>query len=106
VGCLGRKQAFVRARYQYEVRAGREGYVAAIDTRGMGLAAIDIGAGRRQLGERIEHAAGFEVTRRVGHAVGRADPLVTVHSEHRLEKEFLSRVRQLFKITQNRPGGT
>ena len=43
-----------------DVPAGRDGFVAAIDTRGLGLAVVELGGGRRRASDAIDPAVGLE----------------------------------------------
>lgn len=62
------------------LKAGEEGYVARVEAREVGLAAIELGGGRRRLEDAIDHSVGFEMLRRVGDAVRPGDPLVRIHA--------------------------
>jgi len=65
---------------QHLVTADRDGVVTAADARTLGVAAIELGAGRRRLGDSIDHAVGFELHRSPGDEVAAGDPLVTIHA--------------------------
>ena len=66
------------------LRADREGYVAAIDARGIGLAAMRLGAGRETLGDTIDHGVGITLSARVGDEVRPGDVLATLRfNDHR-----------------------
>ncbi|MGE3830818.1 MAG: thymidine phosphorylase, partial [Parvibaculaceae bacterium] len=56
------------------------GTVAAIDTRAIGLAVIALGGGRRVASDRIDHAVGFTGLAGKDAAVGKDQPLATVHA--------------------------
>jgi len=66
-----------------ELTADRAGVVSAIDTESLGLAIIELGGGRRQMGERIDHSIGLEMLVRLGDAVEVGTPLVRIFSKHR-----------------------
>jgi pyrimidine-nucleoside phosphorylase len=65
------------------VVAPRSGQVAAIDAREVGLAAVDLGAGRRRKGDPIDHAVGIVLQAKVGDRVAAGDRLFTVHANDR-----------------------
>lgn len=56
------------------------GYIAKIDALQVGLAAVDLGAGRSKKGETIDHAVGIVLHRKVGERVEKDQPLLTVHA--------------------------
>jgi thymidine phosphorylase len=69
------------------VPAQSAGYVAAIDGEGLGLAAIDLGAGRRVETDRIDPAVGLADLRRLGDSVMPGDPLALVHAANEADAE-------------------
>jgi thymidine phosphorylase len=58
----------------------RAGVVAAIDTRAIGVAVVELGGGRMRPEDRIDHAVGFSALAGLGARVGRGAPLATVHA--------------------------
>lgn len=68
-----------RASNQKAIIASRTGYVARIDTEAVGTAAMLMGAGREKLGDRIDHAVGLIVHRKLGDWVSKGEPLITLH---------------------------
>ena len=65
-----------------ELTAARAGVVSSIDTEALGLAIIELGGGRRQMGDEIDHSVGLEILVRLGDVVSAGTPLVRVFSEH------------------------
>jgi len=68
-----------RAKQTVAVGAPRAGFVAAIDSEAVGLAAMALGAGRERSTDAIDPAVGFMIEKKVGDAVKAGEPLVTVH---------------------------
>jgi len=64
-----------------EFTASASGFVSEIDTFMVGLAAIDIGAGRRKKDDAIAFGSGFIFHVRAGDKVEKGQTLVTVHSD-------------------------
>jgi pyrimidine-nucleoside phosphorylase len=62
------------------VVAPRTGYLAEVNAREVGLAAVDLGAGRAKKGDALDYAVGFIMHRKVGDRVQRGAPLFTVHA--------------------------
>jgi pyrimidine-nucleoside phosphorylase len=60
--------------------APRSGYVAEVNAREVGLAAVDLGAGRAKKGDALDYAVGFLIHRKVGDRVKKGEPLFTVHA--------------------------
>jgi pyrimidine-nucleoside phosphorylase len=63
-----------------EVRAPRSGVVSALDALGIGVAALELGAGRRTKGDAIDHAVGVMCRAKRGDAVAADDVLAEVHA--------------------------
>jgi thymidine phosphorylase len=64
-----------------EAHAERDGVVAGIDVRAIGLAIIDLGGGRRREDEAIDHAVGLTEVAAPGERVGpHGRPLALVHA--------------------------
>lgn len=68
------------------VLAPRAGIISAINGRLLGQAVIELGGGRKSLGQAIDPSVGLEMLVRIGDAVGRDQPLVNVfaHGNSRL----------------------
>jgi pyrimidine-nucleoside phosphorylase len=89
-----------RASLVREVVAKRAGSVAGVDALEIGLATVELGAGRTVVGEEIDPAVGIEIEAPVGAEVAAGEPLALVHAndEGRLAA-VLDRVRDAFTLT-------
>jgi pyrimidine-nucleoside phosphorylase len=76
-----------RPRLVREVRAERSGTLTALDAEQVGLAAVELGAGRARQEDDVDHAAGLLLLKRQGDAVKTGDVLAELHaaSESRLD---------------------
>ncbi|WP_347403649.1 thymidine phosphorylase [Solwaraspora sp. WMMD406] len=63
------------------IRADRDGYVAAVDARTVGVAAWRLGAGRARKEDPVSAAAGVILHRRPGDAVRAGDPLLELRAD-------------------------
>jgi pyrimidine-nucleoside phosphorylase len=61
-----------------DVRAARDGYIAAIDGRALGILAMDLGAGRRDRTDVLDLGVGIRVLARVGQMVAKGDLLFQI----------------------------
>jgi pyrimidine-nucleoside phosphorylase len=80
---LGDPPSMAAASIIEDVVAPRSGQVAAIDAREVGLAAVDLGAGRKKKGDPIDHAVGIVLRAKIGDKVTAGDTLFTVHASDR-----------------------
>jgi thymidine phosphorylase len=60
--------------------AERSGFIAAMDTRRIGVAAVNLGGGRRYTSDPINPAVGFTAVRGIGSAIAGGEPLAIVHA--------------------------
>lgn len=72
---------FPKARYSFEVRSIKEGYVSARNTMGIGLASRHLGAGRETKDDIIDPTAGIVINKKIGDKVSKGDLLATRYSE-------------------------
>jgi len=68
-----------QARATVDVLAPRAGYVTGIDTEGVGLAGVALGAGRQRVDSKIDPAVGFTLLKKTGEAVKEGEPVVRIH---------------------------
>lgn len=88
VAALGGPADFVERPGQYlvaapvsrPVPAPREGWISEVATRDIGLLVIELGGGRRQAADRIDHRVGFSEVLGRGVRVRDGDPLAIVHA--------------------------
>jgi thymidine phosphorylase len=87
-----------------DVPAGAEGFVAAIDTRGLGLAVVELGGGRRSAQDPIDHAVGLDRLLGLGASVEPDTPLARVHaSSPEAAHRAAMRVRAAYAVTETPP---
>jgi thymidine phosphorylase len=72
-----------RARVQIDVPAPRGGVLAAMDTREVGLAVVDLGGGRRRADDVIDPGVGLSHVKPLGTRVAEGEPLIRVHAANR-----------------------
>ncbi|MCZ7584415.1 MAG: thymidine phosphorylase [Deltaproteobacteria bacterium] len=70
---------FARARYTAAFPSPAGGYLAAVDVRRVGRAAMALGAGRERLTDKIDPAVGFAAEKRLGDEVREGEPLLVLH---------------------------
>jgi pyrimidine-nucleoside phosphorylase len=80
------------------------GFVQAIDSEAVGLAAMALGAGRERTDSIIDPAVGFVLKKKAGDAVKAGEPLVTVHYNDAAKLEAVkARVVAAYRIGQDKP---
>ncbi len=72
-----------KAKWVETVNAAQGGYLAQVQARKVGEAAVALGAGRAKKGDLIDHAVGFVIHHKVGERIEKGQPLFTVHANDR-----------------------
>ncbi|HZT56023.1 MAG TPA: thymidine phosphorylase, partial [Burkholderiaceae bacterium] len=69
-----------RAPVQRVLSAARSGWIATMATREIGLLVVELGGGRRQAGDAVDHRVGLSGVAAIGQRVEAGAPLATVHA--------------------------
>jgi pyrimidine-nucleoside phosphorylase len=87
-----------------EVRADKSGVLTRLDAEVVGLAAVDLGAGRARKEDVVDHAAGLLLRKRLGEEVRAGDVLAELHAagDSRLDAGE-ARLRAAFAIGDKAP---
>ena len=72
--------ALPKAAFIGEVFAPRSGYVAELKALPIGIAALDLGAGRREKNDAVDHAVGVVCRKKRGDAVEEGEALAELHA--------------------------
>jgi pyrimidine-nucleoside phosphorylase len=78
---------FERAKFVEEVKSVRSGNISQIHARGVGEAAVNLGAGRAKKGDPIDYAVGFIIRKKVGDVVKSGDVLFEIHANDKAKLE-------------------
>jgi len=92
------------ARIRKPFAATRGGYVAGADADAIGRACIVLGAGRRKVEDRVDHAAGITGLVKVGEKVERGQPLLILHANDKAKVGEAERLLAgAFRISGTKP---
>jgi thymidine phosphorylase len=64
-----------------EILSSRAGIVSAIDTQQLGQVIIELGGGRKRLGDKLDHAVGLEMPVRLGDEVEPGESLALIFAK-------------------------
>ena len=85
-----------------EVYAKTNGFVQNIDTRGIGMAVIELGGGRRVASDTIDHSVGFSDLVGVGELLDGDEPIGVVHALNEADADAAAQTLQnALKIGDN-----
>ncbi len=84
-----------------------DGYVTAIDTRSVGVAVVEMGGGRRNREDEVDHAVGLTNLLPIGSRVSQGDRLCTIHArDHAMFERASATVRSAYSIGSTKPAET
>lgn len=86
------------AAHSLEIQASQAGYINDIDSLSIGLASMDLGAGRKELTDKIHYGAGILLRHRVGDYVHKGDTLAVVYGDNQDLAREAQRVTEAFTI--------
>ncbi|MFG6179499.1 thymidine phosphorylase [Halomonas sp. THAF12] len=74
-----------------QVRAPRDGYLGAFDTRALGMAVVELGGGRRAPTDAIDPAVGLSEIAALGTRLAAGEPLARIHARSESDAERAER---------------
>lgn len=86
---------FRKAKYSHDITAAESGYITAMDTEKIGIAAMLLGAGRKTKEDEIDYDAGLIISAKVGDKVQIGDVICTLFANdvalfENAEKQYLT----------------
>jgi pyrimidine-nucleoside phosphorylase len=76
-------EQYSHPKYSLDVVSSREGYIESIDALEIGLACIELGAGRKKIRDRVDPNAGLIFKKKVGDAVKQGEQVVAFFADKR-----------------------
>ncbi|MCA9409574.1 MAG: thymidine phosphorylase [Candidatus Omnitrophica bacterium] len=76
-----------RSQGKREILTQRAGHVKAIDSKLLGKAWMHLGGSRAKRGDSCDHRVGVEIHKKVGDAVSKGEPLVTLYTSERSQAD-------------------
>ena len=86
----------------HELLSTQAGYVAAIDTERLGHVIIELGGGRKKLGDVLDHSVGLEMLVRLGDEVEVGEPLLRIFAQPEAAAKVRPELLSAITITDNR----
>ncbi len=75
------EQYLPRCDFIEEIYTKEQGFVGAINTKNIGMAVVDLGGGRRQSSDSIDHGVGLDWLAGIGQIVGAEQPIARIHAK-------------------------
>ncbi len=90
----------VRAADVVDWTADRDGVIEYVDLESIGWAVIELGGGRKQAGDAVDHSVGLECLVRTGDSVVRGQPLVRIHARPGESSRIDAHLRRAISIRE------
>lgn len=91
------------AKSHIEVKSIKSGYVGSIDAENIGIAAMLLGAGRRTKEDKIDHAAGISLKKKLGDYVEEGEAVSVLHTNLGEYDDAYDMALKAFDITADKP---
>lgn len=93
---------YTTSEYIIEVKSSRKGTISYIDTYQLGLDAIELGAGRRAITDKIDPKAGLLVHKHLGDKVEKGELLITLHTDKKQAADTLGKkIEDRFHVSED-----
>jgi pyrimidine-nucleoside phosphorylase len=91
---LDRPDDYPPASHTFEVGASSDGYVTAMDTYAIGMAGIELGAGRKSKEDSIDPAAGIILKKKIGGAVRQGETIARCFTNKEVQADSVRQMLQ------------
>lgn len=92
------------AEVEMPVKADRDGFVGGVETRDIGLAVVELGGGRTNPSDAVDHAVGLTRLLPVGAEVRKGEPLALVHARSKdAARAAAETVRKAYRVEEEKP---
>jgi pyrimidine-nucleoside phosphorylase len=95
------------ARHRHDFTAATSGWITAFDVQQLGLAALELGAGRKRKEDPINPAVGLTFVQKQGARIEKGEPIAWIHyDEEKSLDRCLQRLKSATSITATEPEST
>ena len=97
-------EKYPSSRHKQKIIAPKSGHISAMDTYGIGMSAIELGAGRKTKEDIIDHKAGIIIRSKIGDKIKKGDTLAEIFSDSRKGIELAEeRILNSISIKKDKP---
>jgi pyrimidine-nucleoside phosphorylase len=88
INYLLQPEKYPKPKFVIDVSSAKDGYIKEINTYSIGMAALELGAGRLKKEDIIDPVAGIIFNVKIGDKIKKGDRIATVHSNSKLKSEI------------------
>jgi len=97
-------EKYPKSKYKEIIKSNSAGYLSEVNTYELGMAAIDLGAGRKTKDDKIDSKAGIIFNYKIGDTINKGVALAELFSDSKSGMENAKkRVSNAFKISKSKP---
>jgi pyrimidine-nucleoside phosphorylase len=85
-------EKYRKSRFAKRIRASRSGFIKAIDNYEIGMASLELGAGRKSLKDKIDPKAGIIFKIKIGDKVKKSEIIAELHSDSKTKIDIASKM--------------
>jgi len=90
VDYINHPEKYPRSKFVKKLVADKGGFVDKIDNYQIGMASLELGAGRKKLGDKIDPKAGIIFKKKIGDKLNKGDVIADIHSDSKSKNELAS----------------
>lgn len=90
-------------KFKFLVKSDKSGIISQINTFGVGMIGIELGAGRLKYTDVIDPKAGFIFYKKIGDEVKAGDVIAEIHTDINKEDYFVDKLKNCFEISEKIP---
>jgi pyrimidine-nucleoside phosphorylase len=93
---------FPQPKYKIAIYAKQTGYIKNINSKDIGYALIEVKAGRKQLDDTIDHAAGLKLLKKVGDKVENGEPVAELYYDNDHGNKAAKEIENCFEYSEDK----
>ena len=92
VDYINHPEKYPESKFVKKLTADKSGFVKKIDNFQVGTASLELGAGRKKLGDKIDPKAGIVFKIKIGDKLKKGDDIAELHSDNKLKNDLAARM--------------
>jgi len=89
-------------KYKKDIYAHRAGYIKNINSKSIGYALIEVKAGRKHVDDKIDHAAGLKLLKKVGDKVTKGEPIAELYYDNEWGNKAAKEITECFTFSERK----
>ena len=96
-------EKYKKSKFKKVIKSTEDGFLNSINTFGVGMAAVELGAGRLKLNDKIDPKAGIKFNFKIGDKINNGDVIAVLYSDNKNKiTNIEKRVNKLVGLSENK----